>query len=715
MVFTSITPFPTTLTPITNISPLTYRDAGTFLEYLETIKQWLNDTLVPDSNTMIENAIEEFQTGIANAEATVNEAKAGWQAEWNEWTTEKAAEYLAFSNSINTAFTTFQATVNTALAASAADITAEKVEWQNSFDAFMADVNAELAALNDAAMVGLVNNPASGTGAAVRTVINAEILDSAESILVEDHKLVGDPDGTLSWQRAVTFAIANNKTAIIGRKPSYTMKAGINLTGAHNLSIYGNGVDATVLNFSATGATPIPAGFYVSNGAASNLFFDKFTVQGTIVDDVTEPRRARTETAVGIESGFIFHGNGNPGTVGAGEVRDITLGDIAIKKTSGLPFQFDGVKGLAYARNVKTYLTMDGGWVFCDHVKFGRLHSVKSADNGFSISRGNKKVTGGSIYAELCAYYAGWIAGFPITGTNPLEIGPTNFTLESVHAENVGMGALNLDNAPKNGKIGSVYAHGVSRGPVDGRTDAGGLAVLVGGYPSTNRLAVTEYAENIFIDSITAIDCARGAIIPTAGVKTLEIGAIHALNCGSQYAADGVTTIASTDTENNFAFGIPSSYGATVSNIKLGDVSLSDTRGTPYANYAVAYPATATNITYRNASSSGARQGKAVTRECTITAGGQASTVAAGGNGSYRERGTVNLTTVASPVAGTLANIVFHTPYSVAPAVTLTAMNLATAQCVPYISNRATTGFSIMASVAPAGTTALSFDYHTKA
>jgi hypothetical protein len=80
------------MTPITNISPLTFRDAGTFLEYLETIKQFLNETLVPDSNAMIDNAIKEFQTGIANAEATVNAAK-----EFNKGVVDTALAQVAAS------------------------------------------------------------------------------------------------------------------------------------------------------------------------------------------------------------------------------------------------------------------------------------------------------------------------------------------------------------------------------------------------------------------------------------------------------------------------------------------------------------------------------------------------------------------------------------------------------------------------------------------
>ena len=76
MVFTNSTPFPTVITPLSNISPFTYRDGFTYLEILEKMRQWLNDTLVPDVNAGINNAIAEFQKGIENAETRVVESEA---------------------------------------------------------------------------------------------------------------------------------------------------------------------------------------------------------------------------------------------------------------------------------------------------------------------------------------------------------------------------------------------------------------------------------------------------------------------------------------------------------------------------------------------------------------------------------------------------------------------------------------------------------------
>ena len=112
MVFSPLVPFPYPNAVITNITPVTYRDASTFLEKLEILKRWINDYVIDGVNDSHAALVETVAEGIANAEATVLAAKAGWQAE---------------------------------------------------FDAYMVDVNASLMALNDAAMSDLIELHTSQT------------------------------------------------------------------------------------------------------------------------------------------------------------------------------------------------------------------------------------------------------------------------------------------------------------------------------------------------------------------------------------------------------------------------------------------------------------------------------------------------------------------------------------------------------------------------
>jgi len=129
MVFTNAQPFPYTISPLSNITPFTYPDGITYLEKLEGMRKWLNDVLVPEFDAGIDNAIMEFQTGISNAE-------------------------LEITNKVN--------------------------EWQASWDAFTANVEIEIAAMNDPVFAGLVNNAVSATRVALNAVIDSIAVTPAE-------------------------------------------------------------------------------------------------------------------------------------------------------------------------------------------------------------------------------------------------------------------------------------------------------------------------------------------------------------------------------------------------------------------------------------------------------------------------------------------------------------------------------------------------------
>jgi len=135
MVFTNISGINYTPTPITNISPLTYRDGATFLEYLETIKQYINDKLVPDSNTMIANAI-----------TSVNDVKANWDAKYNEIMNDLAAQIALLNESAvtgmvdtGTVHNAILALINTTIDAVKAQIA---IDYETKTDAAAAQTEA---------------------------------------------------------------------------------------------------------------------------------------------------------------------------------------------------------------------------------------------------------------------------------------------------------------------------------------------------------------------------------------------------------------------------------------------------------------------------------------------------------------------------------------------------------------------------------------------
>jgi hypothetical protein len=72
----AITDFPFRIGPINNITPFTYRDGVTYLEILYKLRDYINLTLRPEFDAEMERIIEEFNAGIANAEAHVDETSA---------------------------------------------------------------------------------------------------------------------------------------------------------------------------------------------------------------------------------------------------------------------------------------------------------------------------------------------------------------------------------------------------------------------------------------------------------------------------------------------------------------------------------------------------------------------------------------------------------------------------------------------------------------
>ncbi|WP_423184308.1 hypothetical protein [Arthrobacter sp. NyZ413] len=649
---------------------------------------------------------------------------------------------------------------------------------------------------------------------------------NAPYVDVDAQKLGSDPDDTLSWQRAVNIAIVSGVKRVLGKSPVYNCSAPINFVGATGLVIEGAGIAATVINASGS-STPMDALFYTS-GAASDVIIQHMTIKGTTVDDVTAPRRSRTFTGPGLNSGVVAYGDFNPHNTGASAVRNIRLRHLRIQGTRGLPFQFDGVRGYAQAIDVETELTMDGGWVSCETVVFDQLRSYKSADNGFSISRDCKRVIGGSVYVELAAYYGLWLSGF-IVNNDTTDLGPTNFIVDTVNVKNVGLGGLKLDDAPSNGRINNVLVDGVSRGTTDGPSPAGGIGVLIGGYPSTSRSAPTSFASQISIGSMLLMNCQRGGVLVT-GATDIHLGDVQVINAGSQYKEDGTTVISSSDNTQNFGVSLDSANPGTVTRPFVRNLRVVDNRGTPYTNFPI-YLTGAVSPGYANVSAVGARQtffsdnitetfngskvfqlqvkdvggatagssaatgtvlgydfngaagstrthriktaavdrwgfggdgtsesgsnagtdwvlnsyddsgaslatlvrmtrlgavtlgvtGKSITMNAKIvsasssvtgiTAGAQASSAAAGGNGANDIAGTLNATAVASPSAGTLVTVTFGTAYATTPHVVLTPQNAASASCQPYLT-RSSTGFSIACATAPGASASLSFDYH---
>lgn len=147
---TTLVPFPYPMAPMNNITPLTMRDGITFQSTLEHLRHWMEHSVIPGFVEIMEKAYADYQAGITNAEDTVEAAKAAWLLAFNE----------------------MKVTVDARMDLAEADIAATKTQWQELFDAFLADVELQIAILNDGAVRNLVENTTSQTRVALNTLIN---------------------------------------------------------------------------------------------------------------------------------------------------------------------------------------------------------------------------------------------------------------------------------------------------------------------------------------------------------------------------------------------------------------------------------------------------------------------------------------------------------------------------------------------------------------
>lgn len=77
--------FPFSIAPLNNIQPFTYRAGMSHMAILEKLRVYINDTLRPEFNEEMGRILEEFQDGIENAETTVTDALTTWLNNFEEW------------------------------------------------------------------------------------------------------------------------------------------------------------------------------------------------------------------------------------------------------------------------------------------------------------------------------------------------------------------------------------------------------------------------------------------------------------------------------------------------------------------------------------------------------------------------------------------------------------------------------------------------------
>lgn len=283
---------------------------------------------------------------------------------------------------------------------------------------------------------------------------------------VKDYGAIGDgsTDDLTAIQNAINAATSVGgivffpaATYIVSN--SIVPKSNVTLQGVQNVSI--------LKMSAATGRT-----IKLLNAALTNFTIDSMTFSGSVNSFPTVPTRTRTISGNGAETAVYITGDQDPFTGGTGAISNITLRNCKIQNHSALPIRISGTTGTVKVVDCDFINNQDPGFIFNDEVIFNNNHCMNGADNGVSLSRGNKKVTCVGNTIESVAFQGIFIAGFDINGDGDIQnAGPTNFTITGNTIKNCGYNGIYADAAPKHGVIsGNVVQQGYYRGPVGSTT-----------------------------------------------------------------------------------------------------------------------------------------------------------------------------------------------------------------------------------------------------
>lgn len=287
---------------------------------------------------------------------------------------------------------------------------------------------------------------------------------------VKDYGAIGDgsTDDLTAIQNAINAATSVGgivffpaATYIVSN--SIVPKNNVTLQGVQNISI---------LKMSASAGRTIK----LINAALTNFTIDSMTFSGSVNSFPTVPTRTRTISGNGAETAVYITGDQDPFTAGTGAISNITLRNCKIQNHSALPIRISGTTGTIKVVDCDFINNQDPGFIFNDEVIFNNNHCMNGADNGVSLSRGNKKVTCVGNTIENVAFQGIFIAGFDINGDGDIQnAGPTNFTVTGNTIKNCGYNGIYADAAPKHGVIsGNVVQQGYYRGPVGSTTITAG-------------------------------------------------------------------------------------------------------------------------------------------------------------------------------------------------------------------------------------------------
>jgi hypothetical protein len=379
----------------------------------------------------------------------------------------------------------------------------------------------------------------------------------------------GSTDDLAAIQAVVNSVSAAGGGIVYFPPASYLVSAPI--VPASNVTLLGAG-PGSVLKTSANGS------IVASAAAAFNDFtIDNLTFIGPVNNTVTVPTRARTTSGSGCTIAVSVDGSlDTTGTFPL--ITNFVMRNCRVRNCTSLPIRIFGVTGVTSVTGCEFTNNMDVGFGFNAEVICANNHSYSSADNGFSLSRGNQKVTCTGNTVENAAFYGIWLTGF--TGTT----GPQDFTCVGNVVKGCGQAGIVLMDAPKWGVvIGNMIDKLFYRGASGSPDDTTCCGIFVRG-DSTSVPAPATLSTGLLIAGNMIRQAAKAGIYLT-GASGVKVSGNLLIDTGTQFWSDGVTAIVASNTSQNV--GIYVDTPSTSANIVITDNMTVDTRATPYTNWGI--------------------------------------------------------------------------------------------------------------------------------
>ncbi|GAA1742435.1 right-handed parallel beta-helix repeat-containing protein [Microbacterium paludicola] len=327
--------------------------------------------------------------------------------------------------------------------------------------------------------------------------------------LPELHALEGDRDDQAIRRAAEAAAKAGGGTVLLTRS-TYRFGASVALNGLYNVVfesrsgsvVTTQGPQPRLVAFAGNagaldadgepigdqdGADITIRGITFDGGLANGgdldaaPFYD-FNANGDRIESGTGAF-ARTERAFkgsadardGVMRAVYVMGDRDPASSSELRFTNVSVENVRLRGIEDLPIYLRGVRGLAAVDDSYAYRCLDIGFTYCENVRFSRNRIEYSADNGVSISRGNRNVTCSGNIIVKSFYFGIHLGGF--NG----ETGPRNVSCTGNTVVQCGALGINLYDGPRDITITGNFISDIHRGHDDRKQQFQGYGILIRG------------------------------------------------------------------------------------------------------------------------------------------------------------------------------------------------------------------------------------------